>query len=941
MDTFLSRILEHKITVEDIKKWITNPKDATDEIRSHDCEPTDFAFFLLSYLRDETTSILISKENKQEEIKDDTTLTRKPSEKKNTKKIIPMSRPTNSHPKRAAPITLANFIVTKPTQKQKRNKSQHDNESTRVDSPPAALKRRINPLKVSVLNSMPSTSNPFNVAEENQVDLNHERQLLREQLSLDVPNISKLSILSHDQKTISNKKQLDTLSKVYSLILDSELALNIMAELYFLIELLTLDDVTISQESDTKIFNSIQNCAYFASKTLHRQQKLIQCLDPTTIRLLSENLYLKEFSPELVSHLLSLKPKTRRTLSVDSNVISYQADTYDRQNFSSQDAFQLFRRQRDAFYSILETWDNERYFTSSLIVKVQAIFKQKLEPEFYMHFSNLFMSQLIASCIGVNSEKSTNFPDLQVDPMRLKRLQDRLVNPARTSGGPCPSPEFTGWEEFYRDFIKIAANHQLNVHLHNVFITKISELNAQQFAPSDLQDSDTCVEEETVSKFVSCALSLQLVAKFLGWLTFDPYMPSNIRALPEHVIALQAADRHEVHPDLDGCGILSAAENQGRLVLAIPWLCSYVVQLDPASLRLPHYTRLLRHLLALQRALSGMHKTSLTARALMRFCLGWALGILAENNPGVWDMARLGLVRVVILIYSQTILIFFSHEVPECKPGSLDYLELVDSQALLSLCPFLAELRTRLSAGGVTTARPCPGPRHITPVTTLDPPQKLELQLEASFLQTQPSHVRRTLDFVSERVSYSCTKHLLSGILAQQAHSLREEVQRVVKTEVLKHHQLRKDFAKFVAAVKEGLAKWTEDKAASHYKEVHSACQTEVQQFCSSHCSAALAHLLVPSPTPLPSQALASIATRNAASKVHSWLQSYMATFKVLLSTYVYVLGNCISPLCSTQVRSRNKRVTRWKDVPDQRTSPLHLKVTLATPTHCLLVEDQ
>jgi hypothetical protein len=61
------------------------------------------------------------------------------------------------------------------------------------------------------------------------------------------------------------------------------------------------------------------------------------------------------------------------------------------------------------------------------------------------------------------------------------------VTPAKALSGPCPQPEFSGWEEFFRDFIVIAANMAFNQHLQDAFVSKIHELDNQQFCATELQ----------------------------------------------------------------------------------------------------------------------------------------------------------------------------------------------------------------------------------------------------------------------------------------------------------------------------------------------------------------------------------------------------------------------------------------------------------------------
>jgi hypothetical protein len=61
--------------------------------------------------------------------------------------------------------------------------------------------------------------------------------------------------------------------------------------------------------------------------------------------------------------------------------------------------------------------------------------------------------------IGILSEFQSK------QPGKFKLLEDRLVAPSRF-GGPCPSPEFKGCQEFFRNFIQSSGGHQVSMLLN-------------------------------------------------------------------------------------------------------------------------------------------------------------------------------------------------------------------------------------------------------------------------------------------------------------------------------------------------------------------------------------------------------------------------------------------------------------------------------------------
>jgi hypothetical protein len=156
---------------------------------------------------------------------------------------------------------------------------------------------------------------------------------------------------------------------------------------------------------------------------------------------------------------------------------------------------------------------------------------------------------------------------------------------------------------------------------------------------------------------------------------------------------------------------------------------------------------------------------------------------------------------------------------------SIDDLDLVDSRTLSLLCPFVLELKTILSgsSGNSKTGQNI-GPKHITPIAALsgDPALQLEvitiinvflsryklfakflmqLQLEASFIQTQPTTVRQTLEFVTERLTALCTTHLQETVVLSEMQALEIEVQDKVQCEA-KHLNLSLNFSERVASLK-------------------------------------------------------------------------------------------------------------------------------------------
>lgn len=62
------------------------------------------------------------------------------------------------------------------------------------------------------------------------------------------------------------------------------------------------------------------------------------------------------------------------------------------------------------------------------------------------------------------------------DPNKILRLRARLTSSPKRLG-PCPLPDFTGHQEFYKDFILCASHSTFREHLKNSLCDEILRLN--------------------------------------------------------------------------------------------------------------------------------------------------------------------------------------------------------------------------------------------------------------------------------------------------------------------------------------------------------------------------------------------------------------------------------------------------------------------------------
>lgn len=159
---------------------------------------------------------------------------------------------------------------------------------------------------------------------------------------------------------VTDHSCLNALAEVYADLILRSRAPNLMVELYFTLQLLTapVTEESQPQEGHRSTLGTAHNCVYFAAGVLLRVASLLKLLDRGTLRLLSENPRVAAFSEPLLKllrdHLERPPPAPFLTQAPKSPIggVSFQSDTDNRNNFPSDQTFQLFRKQRDSFYEV-------------------------------------------------------------------------------------------------------------------------------------------------------------------------------------------------------------------------------------------------------------------------------------------------------------------------------------------------------------------------------------------------------------------------------------------------------------------------------------------------------------------------------------------------------------------------------------------------------------
>ncbi|XP_059559984.1 codanin-1 isoform X7 [Myotis daubentonii] len=608
-----------------------------------------------------------------------------------------------------------------------------------------------------------------------------------------------------DPAKVSSRQRLELVALVYSACIAENLVPNLFLELFFVLQLLTARRMVAAKDSDLEpspgvldslespLFQSVHDCVFFAVQVLEHQFQVLSYLDKGTLKLLAENERLLCFSPALQGRLRAAYAgsvaKVSLAMPPSVQAVSFQPETDNRANFSSDRAFHTFKKQRDVFYEVLREWEDRHEepgwdFEKGLGSRIRVMMGQLSAACSHSHFVRLFQKQLLQMCQspgGAGGTISGEAPDvlnmLGADKLgRLRRLQERLAAP-QSSCGPCPPPSFPGCQGFFRDFILSASSFQFNQHLMDSLSLKIRELNSLVLPhpePSD-EDGESDVDWQGERRqFAVVLLSLRLLAKFLGFVAFLPYRgpePPPARELQDSILAL----RSQVPPVLDVRALLQQGLRAHRAVLTVPWLVEFLSLADHIVPMLDYYRSIFTLLLHLHRSLvlskDGEGEMCFLNKLLLLAVLGWLFQI--PTVPEDLFFVEEGQVDV------------FEVDTKTSEHG-LDGVPVVDQHLLYTCCPYIGELR-KLLASWVSGSSGRSGGfvRKITPTTTtslgalpLRTTQGLQAQLAQAFFHNQPPSLRRTVEFVAERIGSNCVKHIKATLVAdlvRQAESLLQE----------------------------------------------------------------------------------------------------------------------------------------------------------------------
>ncbi|TGZ37582.1 Codanin-1, partial [Temnothorax longispinosus] len=589
--------------------------------------------------------------------------------------------------------------------------------------------------------------------------------------------------------------------------------------------------------------------------------------------------------------------------------VSFQIDTDNRENFSSAIAFHTFKKQRDAFYDILRIWEENHLvqgwvFQIALGGKIRNMLTLHNDCTNYYHIARLFKSQLLISCIqngrqdDVVDDESLNFLKAlkHVNPEKLTQLSKRFVTPL-PSQSQSVGPSFPGMQEFFKDFILHAFNPIFYTHLENCFVHEIMELNDTQFANSEIEDSETMVDDQTQRNFITCLASLRLLAKVLGLLVSLPYRSESNTT--KEILMTQVEIRSKVLPSLNLQACIQSAIVEGKLSLTIPWLVKYLAMMDIVSLRLPYYKQILELLYYIYHAIN---QTDLTApdclisqqsAVLLKSSLCWLFEL--PNFPRDFYIAWQKTCKIKELKSLKQMEKFSTKQMEKKRnshsadcaipvKSSLDKLDIITDRTMRMCCPRVESTLSVFHGNG--TSLNVNSNKHITPVTSqlrklggTTRAKHLELQLEEAFFHGQPASTRKTVDFVSERVASTCVKHICNTLLTSSREANLNSFRKI-----LKHKNIERDsdeqgelsrnyFNEFKALLLSDM----NTLANNASRELKDQCEKTIPTICETRVATSIESLLAEDSLTSVKEMCIKIATRMAMERINQWIQSHIA----------------------------------------------------------------
>ena len=534
-----------------------------------------------------------------------------------------------------------------------------------------------------------------------------------------------------------------------------------------------------------------------------------------------------------------------------------------RSNFPNNASFHDFKKQRDKFYYLIRKWGESNkckdfHFPTTLGPEVEKVMAMYQHPVNFYHFSKLFLAQLLAMCRGdiMTGDDQLMAELRRTDLAKYKKLAQRLMTPGRC-GGPCPAPAFSGAAEFFRDFLLSCHSPKFVRHLTDLVVSEVKRLDlsvldvGEEAGVEDSLGWNTSEAFVLVDQFQETLVTLRILGKFLGFLESFPYSSDDLT--PDQVSCSLTVREGRI-PSLDVANCVAVAATSGRLVLTLPWVVEFLSQLDTAAHRLQYFTDLYLQLVVIyQTSLAPVSPlcSPNTAHFLSTY-LGW----LFENK----SFPRELLITAQVTPPSLTAL-----------TDQLDSLDLVTWGLVIQCCPWVAEVKTLLQTweggkrGSQLSLDKTEGSyRKITPLAApldtkskLDKEAVLQSQLEENFFHNQPKSLRRTVEYVSERLSSNVIKKIRQNLVPEERSAVATEMKSLTEA----------------GGKTEEVVKGRAEASLVRVKERSLALMSDSLR---QDCQSALQLLLAFDTAAAARETCCLVAERTVAEKVGSWVEQHV-----------------------------------------------------------------
>ena len=650
------------------------------------------------------------------------------------------------------------------------------------------------------------------------------------------------------EKVSVDPLKLVNLTRFYTSLIKQNLIANVLAELDFLVQLVTRRSASEQSGEFLGSFDfcsNYHNCLLFAVTSLEQlyADTLIHYFDEPFFKALSANEAIRRLSPAFQTSLANCAELLANDEPVHDlstailqygpttafDFIAYQPETDSNENFLNDNSFHLFRRQRDAFFKIYYEWKQlytKKAFKQDSILldqefkfanKVAFIFSLSKDFANYFHLARLFLAQLMQCCTGsstanveqtiadlIKSKATTNQSTPNVCESKMKKLnrrfnqQDQKVMATQSS--------FTGEEIFFYEFIVACNNYSFLTILQSLLVAKITELND----PHLLMDAIDFDENnlEIASRFCTDLLNLQLLAKFLGLIVFMPFYSkmnassttsranlANLNEIVKNMHSEESTLCRKINEMIRG------SLRGKHLISTLPWVIQFLNQMDSNTTGLANYEQTFALLVDIYHELglkAGRYQIDRMNYAYLRL----VFGNFFEKYLFVFYVRLFEVTSTELLCC-----------VDDAELKTLDSFQLINKKFLSACFPKLFVIKEMLKQGAQQTVEI----RKIKPLalnglneSLSTPPAKpekrnlVQIEFEENFFRLHTDSLRKTVEFVADRLHSKCIK------------SLRHDVIKKVKRETFARHSDLSKTQTILEEIKQESLRFVNEFAGAH-----------------------------------------------------------------------------------------------------------------------------